>query len=59
MTIPSITVSLLLILGFAFSSTAEIAPENVRATLQAGNERFLNNTSKAHCLPQRGRLRHA
>ena len=48
MTIPSITVSLLLILGFAFSSTAEIAPENVRATLQAGNERFLNNTSKAH-----------
>ena len=48
MTIPSITVSLLLILGFALSSTAEIAPENVRATLQTGNDRFLNNTSKAH-----------
>jgi carbonic anhydrase len=40
--------SCLLLAGLTLSSTAEISPEDVRATLQAGNARFLNGTTMAH-----------
>lgn len=48
MLIHPIVVSCLLILVLTFPSKAEILPENVRATLKAGNDRFLNGTTKAH-----------